>query len=553
MKSNFRPVYSFILLLGILFLDPIIAKGQNGPKYWVQFKDKKYISYSVYRPDEFLSSRAIQRRIKNNIPVIEEDLPVSSSYTDSLRITGARVMYTSKWFNSATIEVKDESIIDRIKDLSFVKTIEKTADAPFYKNAIVSDKNKVETSMFANNAETFYGYGYTQIKLENGIFLHDLNYRGRGIHIAILDVGFYKADIYDSLDSTRIEGRILGTYDFVNPGGDVYNAGSHGAAVLSTIAADKPGTLVGTAPDASFWLLHSEDGSSEYPVEEDNWVAAAEFADSAGADIISTSLGYSEFNNPVFNHTYKDMNGITTRISKAASKASSKGIIVVVSAGNEGDDKWHYIDAPADAINILAVGAVTADSARTGFSSYGPSADGRVKPDIAAMGQDVAIESDKDQYTKSNGTSFSTPIISGLAACLIQAFPTLKASDILRAIKMSGNSFYNPNTSVGYGIPDFKKAYEMLQYKIEHPVNTITVYPNPFRERLIFDISFPLKESIKITCYNTTGNLLFETVKSATDIINLESEVQNLCQGLYIFKCVTNNKSWIIKAIKQAY
>ena len=543
---------SGILLLATLINFCLPANGQHGEKYWVQFTGKKNVPFSTSEPGKYLSLAAIQRRLKNNVTITEEDLPVSKLYIDSLSKSNVIVRYTSKWFNSATIEVFDESDIKRIKNYSFVNKVEKTADALNYKDYILSDKNFVELNKHTNINTSDYGYGFTQIQLENGIPLHEKGFRGKGICIAVIDAGFQSADYYVSLDSVRLQGRILSTKNFVDIGQTVYNTEPHGAYVLSTMAANLHGTLIGTAPDASFILLCSEDVRSEYPVEEDNWVAAAEYADSAGADVISTSLGYTTFDNSVYNHTIADLNGESTRISRAAAIASSKGIVVVASAGNEGDNSWHYIGVPADAKNILAAGAVKSDGTRASFSSFGPSSDGRVKPDVMAMGQNVTVEGSIGQFFGVNGTSFSAPITAGLSACLVQAYPTIKATDIMNAIRMSANNFNNPNYSIGYGIPDFNKAFDLLQNQIEKPDNSVALSPNPFRNIIVINTNFSNFGQIRIMCFNTIGSLVFETTKPFSKYIILQSEVQNLKHGLYIIKCFANNKSWVFKAVKMA-
>jgi serine protease AprX len=542
--------HKLFLITLIIYCLPI--QGQHGAKYWVQFTDKDKVSFSINDPEKFLSHSAILRRLKNNATITEEDLPVSKLYVDSLRKSNVKVMYTSKWFNSATIEVYNESDINRIKNFSFVKAVEKTADALNYKNFILSNKNKVELNELATINTSEYGNGFTQIQLENGLSLHEKGFRGKGTCIAIIDAGFHEAENYVSLDSVRIENRVLSTKNFVDIGESVYNSESHGAYVLSTIAANLPGTLIGTAPDAFLILLCSEDGRSEYPVEEDNWVAAAEFADSSGADIISTSLGYTTFNNSSYNHTIAELNGESTRISRAAAIASAKGIIVVVSAGNDGDNSWHYIGVPADAKNILTAGAIRSDSTRALFSSFGPSYDGRVKPDVMAMGQNVTVEGSIGQFFGVAGTSFSAPIIAGLTACLVQAYPKVKGADIMNAIRISSNNFNNPSYSFGYGIPDFNKAFNLLQDKIEKPDNSIWISPNPFRDILVFNTKFSNFGQIKIMCFNAIGDLIFETTKPVSNYIILQTEVQNLKHGLYIFKCFANNNSWVFKAIKMA-
>jgi len=544
----------FLFRTGLIFLLCLFFSGtrvfsQHGAKYWVQFTDKKGVPFSLNNPEKFLSARSILRRIKNSSELKEEDLPVAVKYSDSIRKTGANVMYTSKWFNSVTIEVSDESVIEKIKMFSFVKKVEKTADPLSYKKIGFNDKNKLEISSISEIFNSnYYGLGLTQISLENGLFLHSNGFRGKGVQIAIIDAGFLDANNLSSLDSARNKGNILGTKDFVEPGGDVYQAHEHGSFVLTSIAALEPYTLVGTAPDASFWLLRSEDANSEYPVEEDNWVAAAEFADSVGADVINTSLGYTQFDDSVFNLAYKDLNGETARISIAASIAASKGIIVVVSAGNEGNSDWHYISAPADAKNITTVGAVMSDSIITQFSSYGPSYDGRTKPDVVAMGQNVTVQIPSGQFGLVSGTSLSSPIIAGLSACLVGAFPNANAGDIISAIKLSGNYLTNPNNTYGYGIPDFQKAYNFLNIKLkENP--DIVISPNPFQDNINLHLENANEENIKIECFNLDGYKEFETNKTGNNIY-LSSEIQKLPQGLYIFRCNSKTKSWKTKAIK---
>jgi len=530
------------------------AFAQHGAKYWVQFTDKTNSPFSINKPEEFLSSRAIQRRQKNNIAITAGDLPVSAIYQDSLSKIGVKVYYSSKWFNSVTIETNNDSLVETIKNLSFVKAVQKTADPLTYKKAVILDKNDLLFSEFSSTSDSnYYGNSYTQINLENGIALHNLGFRGRGIIIAVIDAGFYQADQSSSLDTARQQGRILGTRDFVDPGNNVYNANIHGAEVLSIIAGIQPGTLVGTAPDASFWLLRSEDAESEYPVEEDNWVPAAEMADSAGADVINTSLGYSLFSDSVYNLTYTDLNGETSRNSIAANIAASKGIIVVVSAGNEGNTPWHYIGTPADAKNILTVGAIKSDRTIANFSSFGPTSDGRIKPDIAAFGVDATVQSSPDNFGLVSGTSVSAPIISGLSACLVEAFPNETSSNIIMSIKMSSDRYTDPNDTFGYGIPDYLKVYNLLAAKTENVIKSVATYPNPFSDYLIFNLNFPLGETINITCWNITGKKLFELSRTFESIVYLSPELKVLEEGLYIFTFTGKSNKYFSKVIKRKF
>ncbi len=544
--------YFIILLLTVNIACPKLY-CQHGAKYWVQFSDKNTTGYSIAKSEEFLSQRAIQRRLKYNIPISTDDLPVTKKYIDSIRSFGVKVMYPSKWFNSITIEVLDTAILKQIRNVSFVKKVQKTADSLLYKKS--GQQNKFETlndNSKILNSNSYYGYENNTITMLNGQFLHNMGYRGKGVVIAVIDAGFYNATYFSSLDSAWNENRILGTFNYVDPGQSVYLPELHGAEVLSLIGALQPNVMVGTAPDASFWLLVSEDVRSENPVEEDNWVAAAEFADSVGVDVINTSLGYTTFDDPLFNRTYKDMNGETARNSIAAQIAVSKGIAVVVAAGNEGDNSWHYIGSPADAKNILAIGSLNILKHRSAFSSFGPTSDGRIKPDVMAMGEDVNAQSSANGFMTGSGTSFASPIITGLIACLIEAFPTTKITDIFQAVKMSSSKFDNPDNSLGYGIPDFQKAYLLLAKDNYVRNNYHTpIFPNPFTNYLFINLDTVPQATVTIKCFNLEGEELFSIQRKNLGHVLLDQEIQNLSQGLYIFKCNNGTKTVTFKAIKQ--
>ena len=360
---------------------PVFAQvtfEQTAPaKYRIEFTDKNNTPYSLNAPDAFLSAKALERRNKQEIPLTFNDLPVTPAYLDSLTASGARVLTVSKWFNAATIQVFDDLALQKIATLTFVKknyalksSGGKSPNEPEGQSGIQA----IEASSDLN-----YGPSWWQTAIHNGHLLHNKGYTGRNITIAVIDGGFYHVNELPAFERLRENGQILGNRDFVDAAADVYAENSHGMSVLSIIGGYIPGELVGTAPDASFWLLRSEDVSSEYKIEEDNWIAAAEFADSVGADIINTSLGYARFDDPLQNHTYAEMDGNTTRISRAADLAASKGMLVVVSAGNQGNIAWKYITAPADADSVLTIGAIDQTGLVAEFSSRGPSSDGQGK------------------------------------------------------------------------------------------------------------------------------------------------------------------------------
>jgi len=402
--------------------------------------------------------------------------------------------------------------------------------------------------------ELEYGSSWWQTGMHNGHILHSKGFRGKGITIAVIDAGFYNADVISVFDRLRENGQILGTRDFVTPGADVYRGQSHGMAVLSIIGGYKTGELIGTAPDADFWLLRSEDGGSEYVIEEDNWIAAAEFADSVGTDIINSSLGYSDFDDPVQNHTYADMDGNTTRVSRAADLAVSKGMLVVVSAGNEGGQLWKFITAPADADSALTVGAVDQTRYVAVFSSRGPSADGQVKPDVMALGKGTYISNPDGSIRQGNGTSFSAPVIAGLSACLWQSDRDASVMELHAAICESADRFTQPDGDYGNGIPDFNLADILLKADADGEpfAEQVTVFPNPFNNQLYLVFRSPVDVPVDITLYDLAGKELFRRTFPGImgrNYVKIEGEFGSLPKGAYFIKveagAVTGNSKLI--------
>lgn len=451
-----------IFIFAVLFSGFVSA--QLAPNiYLVNFTDKNNCGYSIDKPEEFLSQRAIERRQKYNISITDQDLPVTNAYIDSLKSLGFEIYAVSKWFNHAVVYTKDSELIQKLQSLSFVdlskdtvKTEKKQTDRKKLKNLDVKYKKDDYVSFQ-------YGLGENQITMLNGHYMHNRGFRGQGMQIAVLDAGFYKADELPALDSLFANNQILGIRDFVARDDEVFKDDSHGMQVLSTIGGYYPEKLVGTAPKAKFWLLRTEDESSEYIVEEYYWISGAEFADSVGVDMIHTSLGYNDFDDKVNSHTYEDMNGDTAPISIGADIASAKGLLVVTSAGNEGNDPWKYVSAPADADSVLSVGAVGSRGKISNFSSRGPSSDGRVKPDVMGQGSFAFVQGNNGDITFSFGTSFSGPIIAGVVACLWQAHPSFPPQEIIEVVRRSSHKYDNPNGDYGYGIPDMAYAHEYLK------------------------------------------------------------------------------------------
>jgi serine protease AprX len=452
------------ILIILLVLIQHIAYAQT--RYLVKFKNKAFQTASLSSPSSYLSARSIARREKYNIPIDSTDLPVTPRYIDSLRsIPNVTVLIASKWLNQVSIYTSDPTALAKINSFSFVQST--NAIAARINGREMPMEYKFESPLPSNTRVTDiepsfnYGLSTAQIKIHNGDFLHNIGLRGQGMIIGMLDAGYYLYTTFNSLDSINHNGQILDTYDFVQQETSVVEDDPHGMQCLSVIAANIPGQFVGTAPKAHFFLYRSEDVRSEYPIEEHNWVVAAERVDSAGGDVISSSLGYTTFDNPAYNHSYADMNGNTTIASIGADLAAKKGILVLNAAGNDGNNGWKYIATPADADSILTVGAVNTSGVVGAFSSYGPSADGQIKPDVASVGVGTVLQGNNVIAT-GNGTSFACPNLAGLATCLWQGFPEYNNIFIANVIRRSGHLFSTPNDRIGYGIPDMKKAVMLL-------------------------------------------------------------------------------------------
>lgn len=458
---------------GILFFFLVLSSflfAQNS-RYIIRLKDKASNPYTFSNPAAYLSQKSMERRQRYGIPLDSTDLPVTPRYTDSIRSAGAvTILNVSKWLNAVTIQTTDNSALSKINGFPFVIAVQVVAPRP--ENSGQEPGKFDHERLFAAGAargldiEDHFSYGFSenQIRIHEGEFLHNIGLRGQNMVIGMLDAGFRNYLTLPAFDSIRENEQILDTWDFVAGEPHVNEDDPHGMQCFSTIGANIPGEFVGTAPKANFYLYRSEDPFTEYPVEEHNWVCAAERVDSAGGDLISSSLGYNTYSGAfaAFNHSYADMDGNTAMVTIGADLAAKKGILVVNSAGNEGTSSWHYISAPADGDSVLAVGAVNAAGAVAAFSSYGPSADGRVKPDVASVGQSTVVQYPAGNIGTANGTSFSAPNLAGLATCLWQGFREFNNMQIIGALRMSGTIAHAPNDRIGYGIPKMRKATMIL-------------------------------------------------------------------------------------------
>ncbi|MGE0078596.1 MAG: S8 family serine peptidase [Bacteroidales bacterium] len=519
-------------------------------KYFIAFTDKNNSPYSIENPSEFLSTRSINRRIKQSISITTDDLPVNPSYIQQIAQLGVSIDFSLKWFNGLAITITNINQLYSIQNLPFVSSTKKIFDSTIKGTELSVDikESELDKSSSSLSNELNYGNSSSQIKMINGHILHNNGYLGDGIEIAVLDAGFLNVDNHSAFDSLRLKNRILGTKDFVNPNSNIYQEHYHGTMVLSTMVAYIDGQLIGTAPHAKYWLIRTENANIEQLYEEYCWAAGAEFADSAGVDIINTSLGYTTFDVTSQNHTYSDLNGSATPITLAANYASDKGMIVVASAGNDGASPWYYISAPADSPKVLTVGAVDINRAKAAFSSFGPTYDGRIKPDVCAMGQSATVANATEGIGTANGTSFSSPIMAGTIACLWEAKPNLSATEIIQLVKESSSQFQSTNNSIGYGIPDFALATKSTVNN--QRISNIKVYPNPFNHSINIVLPNTNDTDIDYTIYSIEGK---EIVTNKITVSGNSFEIvfpKQLSMGNYIIRVATNSRIYFCKAVK---
>jgi len=534
-----------ILLLIVLLIS---AYSYSQEEAWVYFKDKPNSQYYLANPLQMLSQRALNRRAIQNIPLDLKDVPIHQPYIDQIvAIPGITVKASSKWMNCLHIR-GSQAVIQSVRSLSFVDFI---SFANTTLNRSGKSSNASNYSAVNKELETLVTYNYgtsaNQIQMLNGNYLHQQNYTGSGKVIAVLDAGFPGVDSAAPFQRLRENNQILGGYNFVDRSPNYYSMNSHGTQVLSTMGGYVENQLVGTAPDASYYLFVTEDSTSETPLEESLWVEAAELSDKLGADIINSSLGYFHFNNSNYNYSYTNMDGNTAFSSKGANIAFSRGMIVVVSAGNSGNTANPNISAPSDATFALAVGAVNSARNYASFSSIGPSFDGRVKPDVMAQGQSSVVAMPSGDIAANSGTSFSGPIIAGMIASFWQAFPNLTNARIVQLVKESSNRFNNPNVQYGYGIPNFQLALNSALENNQYNSDGYAVYPNPVSEEVIF--SFPTnKIAREISIFNSLGQEILKC--NAINQLQLIS-MQSFENGMYFYKIVSGNDSVTGKLLKK--
>ena len=548
------------LLYLIVLLPCLLQAADDLLRFRVYLKDKNTTAVSGYVESQStnilqsgskmsmfaLSSASIVRRQRQNIDLDSTDLPINESYLKTIRSKGLSIVTQSHWMNTVVVSAPDSSCIDSLITLPFVESVKLVWVNPKIKSdstemkATSSEKFKIDTL-------SIYGKANTQIKMLNLDALHSDGYKGASKLIAVIDAGFCGVDTMSWFKNLSL----VAARDFVYPPTSIYNEQSHGTSVLSILAANKDYSLIGSAPEAGYCLLRSEDGHSEFPIEEDYWAAAAEFADSIGADIITSSLGYSEFDVPSLSYNRGQLDGQSAFITRVANVAASKGLFVVISAGNDGARAWRKIGFPADAENVLTVGAVQSDGKHCTFSSFGPTADGRIKPDVVALGVNNFIVNGVGMLTSGSGTSFSAPLVAGLSACLWDAHPELKASELMKYIKESASQAISPDSINGYGVPDARKIMQVLAEPSISVKNSIYYcYPNPAKDKLYFSDLSTIEEPVNIAIYSAIGQKMIEKKligeKSYLDISHLPDSIylvefmvsgeRKFCQKIIIHK-----------------
>ncbi len=540
-------------LPGLILVFSVLANGIHAQgnvfRFWVQLSNKKGTPYSVDRPEEFLSPRAMERRLRYGIPVEWNDLPVNPVYVDSISNTNLRVLYASKWLNGVVAETTDPDLAETLRSWSFVDRVDTLYQPPCPAKSV---RNK---SVWLPSAQTEELSSDHQIEMLHGNLLHAMGYRGEGMVIALLDTGFEGTDSLPGFDSLYINRQILGTRNFVEPGESVYALSEHGTSVLSIMGGNVPGMYLGSAPAASYWLIQTEDDRSEFHIEEANWLAGAELADSAGADIINSSLGYSdEFTCPAADYTYEDMDGNTALVTMAADLAASKGILVVVSAGNSGrdTDPWQYITAPADGDSVLSVGALNPDGSVAVFSSKGPTRDERIKPDVVAQGTSVSLLRPGGSVDQGNGTSFSAPIIAGLAACLWQNHPEISNYELMETIRRSADMYTWPDSRRGYGKPDFALALDYITGtgKTGNQERLFRIYPNPAKHQLRLALTYTPERTSAYRVLDISGrSVVSGNLPAGSPYADIP--LGQIAPGIYTMMLYTEHGTFASKFIKE--
>lgn len=541
---------ALVTLLLLSSLSSAWAQGQHA--FRVTFTDKVG-SPSLSDPLLFLSQRALDRRANQGIAVDITDQPVSPLYIDTvLNLTSGVLHVTSKWMNDCVVLVSDSADIAALQGKPWISDVKYVARYTTILHEITAEQhdNSENPPLLKTTGDpAYYSSSWNQTEFVRGECLHDASFRGQGMMIAVLDDGYNYVNTAASFDSLNNDNRIKDTYNFAKDTSHVYNNNSHGSQALSTMAAVMPNTYVGAAPLAQYALYVTEDQGSEQPIEMDNLVAALERADSIGTDVVSASIGYNTFNYPFDSVTLAEIDGKTTHVAKAVNFASAKGMLCVITAGNEGGNWWNKILTPGDADSALTVGNVNGSIVPASNSGFGPNAAGRVKPDVVALGSPAIVVNASNIPVSVPGTSFAVPQIAGFAACLWQSAPWATAAQIRQVIRATGSQFSNPGNQIGYGKPDFCEALQTLGISEAAEIEEldIVLYPNPATSEVYLLLPAHVKKA-QASIIDVSGRTV--QTNSATAGNNTFSVAQ-LSAGVYWVKVVSNNTTAIKKLIKR--
>lgn len=533
-------------VITLLFITVIYCTMWSQQDAWVYFTDKENVAQSLANPITILTQDAIDRKNLHNTPIDERDVPVNEAYITSIKEqAGITVLAKSKWFNCVHVR-GSENAINELQDLSFVDTIV-FADQSLTRAASGFGFTKNDPEPQESQQRVSYNYGATenQVTMLGVDFLHEQDYIGEGMVVAVMDSGFPGVNNNAGFNDLQVEGRLGDGYDFVDREENefAFTSSSHGTRVASDIIGFIEDQFVGTAPKVTLYCFRTEDIFSENPVEESYWVEAAERADSLGVDIINTSLGYRTYDNPNYSYSYEDMNGETAFISRGATLAFQKGMLVVTSAGNSGAG---MISAPADSPGVLTVGAVDSDGNYASFSSIGPSSDGRVKPDVMAKGASSAVIDQNNNITTSSGTSFSSPIMAGAVASLWQAFPERTNAQVMQAVREAAHLYPNNTPQMGYGIPNFSEALENLGVEENTAfAKAYTITPNP--AHTFFEIvSQKNTTEMEVLIFDMLGKkVLHKMIENSNNTVDASS----LDAGVYLVQVIVGHKRYSQKLI----
>ena len=522
------------IILTILFFLILGSGWAQVNRYMVFFTDKNNSEYTPSKPEEFLSQRAIARRNKYQIPITVQDLPVNTSYVEALSNMGIDVFHRSRWFNAVLVQM-EESLISSVETLPAVKKV-----------LFVAPGERLIKSSILRTAASINEESSRKSVLTNAIqnnmlgvdLMHEDGITGNNILIGIFDAGFTGVNQSIYFNHLIENNKILATRDFIRNTDNVFQYDDHGTGVLSTIAGYEEAVYEGIAYDASIILCVTEDVPTEYVIEEYNWLFAAEYADSLGVDIINTSLGYNTFDDASMDYTFEDMNGDIALITQATDLAASKGIICVVSVGNEGNNGWKKLVAPADADSALAVGAVNSELEYINFSSTGPTSDNRIKPDVVSLGQGTKIVQYNGEIATGSGTSFASPLIAGLAAGLWQIYPELNNMEIIDLIKRGSSQYLQPDTLLGFGIPSYSRIRSLITALEDEPLaSRFSIYPNPVENKKLFVeyLREPLNESVQIDIFDVKGSKVYElNIQYFDRSHKIELDLSGIKQGVYV-------------------